>query len=245
MHKVDVDVLCKRFKTTVENGLTDDLVAAGIKEHGPNALTPPPTVPEWVKFCKCLFSGFAMLLWLGAILCFVAYGIQVTTKENIKISSELPSIKRHIKTRSRHQKLDAVSHSRPQPTRSPRMTTSTSASSSLLSSPSPASSPIIRSQNSPQSTFTETNHHFVSWNHHNNIDNNITQISSTISHQRSTIFNSGVEIREDHGGFQEPGSTVRSRQKERWRENHCKDLIHQKTKTATKTEEYNDKETIL
>jgi len=74
-------VLCKRFKTTVENGLTDELVQAGIKEHGPNALTPPPTVPEWVKFCKCLFSGFAMLLWLGAVLCFVAYGIQASAYE--------------------------------------------------------------------------------------------------------------------------------------------------------------------
>ena len=86
VHKVDVDVLCKRFKTTVENGLTDELVEAGIKEHGPNALTPPPTVPEWVKFCKCLFSGFAMLLWLGAILCFVAYSIQVIKRkhQNVK-----------------------------------------------------------------------------------------------------------------------------------------------------------------
>merc|ERR1712198_730513 len=81
VHKVDVDVLCKRFKTTVENGLTDELVEAGIKEHGPNALTPPPTTPEWVKFCKNMFSGFAMLLWLGAILCFIAYSIQATAYE--------------------------------------------------------------------------------------------------------------------------------------------------------------------
>merc|ERR1711953_1368386 len=81
VHKVDVDVLCKRFKTSVENGLTDELVEAGIKEHGPNALTPPPTVPEWVKFCQCLFSGFAMLLWFGAILCFLAYGIQASAYE--------------------------------------------------------------------------------------------------------------------------------------------------------------------
>ena len=43
-----------------------------------NQLTPPKTTPEWVKFCQCLFSGFAMLLWFGAILCFLAYGIQVT-----------------------------------------------------------------------------------------------------------------------------------------------------------------------
>ena len=46
-----------------------------------NCLTPPPTTPEWVKFLKNLFGGFAMLLWLGAILCFVAYFIQATTME--------------------------------------------------------------------------------------------------------------------------------------------------------------------
>merc|ERR1712226_905085 len=81
VHKVDVATLCKRFNTSVENGLTDDQVEAGIKEHGKNQLTPPPTTPEWVKFCKCLFSGFAMLLWIGAILCFLAYSIQATNYE--------------------------------------------------------------------------------------------------------------------------------------------------------------------
>merc|ERR1719427_37230 len=81
VHKVDLDVLCKRFKTTVENGLTDAGVQAGIAEHGLNQLTPPKQTPEWVKFCQCLFSGFAMLLWVGAILCFVAYSIQATNYE--------------------------------------------------------------------------------------------------------------------------------------------------------------------
>jgi len=81
VHKVDLDVLCKRFKTSVENGLTDAGVQAGIAEHGLNQLTPPRQTPEWVKFCQCLFSGFAMLLWVGAILCFVAYSIQATNYE--------------------------------------------------------------------------------------------------------------------------------------------------------------------
>merc|ERR1712223_1288087 len=31
--------------------------------------------------CQCLFSGFAMLLWFGAILCFLAYGIQASAYE--------------------------------------------------------------------------------------------------------------------------------------------------------------------
>merc|ERR1719249_7089 len=81
VHKVDVDVLCKRFNTNIEQGLTDSQAAKGLAEHGKNELTPPPTTPEWVKFCQCLFSGFAMLLWLGAFLCFLAYGIQASAYE--------------------------------------------------------------------------------------------------------------------------------------------------------------------
>merc|ERR1712032_1680125 len=81
VHKVDVDVLCKRFNTNIEQGLTDAQAAKGLAEHGKNELTPPPTTPEWIKFCQCLFSGFAMLLWFGAILCFLAYGIQASAYE--------------------------------------------------------------------------------------------------------------------------------------------------------------------
>merc|ERR1719249_276724 len=81
VHKVDVDVLCKRFNTNIEQGLTDSQAAKGLAEHGKNELTPPPTTPEWVKFCQCLFSGFAMLLWLGAFLCFLAYSIQASAYE--------------------------------------------------------------------------------------------------------------------------------------------------------------------
>merc|ERR1711971_358409 len=81
VHKVSVDELCKRFNSNVAEGPNDDQVAKGIKEHGLNQLTPPPTTPEWIKFCQCLFSGFAMLLWLGAFLCFLAYGIQASAYE--------------------------------------------------------------------------------------------------------------------------------------------------------------------
>merc|ERR1719495_2130518 len=49
---------------------------------GPNALRPPKTTPEWVKFCKQLFGGFAMLLWIGAILCFIAHSITAATYED-------------------------------------------------------------------------------------------------------------------------------------------------------------------
>merc|ERR1711910_38938 len=81
VRKVEVSELCKRFNTHRENGLTASQAKANLEKHGPNELTPPPTTPEWIKFCQCLFSGFAMLLWFGAILCFLAHGIQASAYE--------------------------------------------------------------------------------------------------------------------------------------------------------------------
>merc|ERR1711931_272944 len=81
VHKISADELLMRFGTNLENGLTEEQAKAKLEEHGLNQLTPPPTTPEWVKFCKNMFSGFAMLLWIGAILCFLAYGIQASAYE--------------------------------------------------------------------------------------------------------------------------------------------------------------------
>merc|ERR1719295_625527 len=80
-HKITIDELHKRYEVNPETGLTSSQAKANVEKYGPNALTPPPTTPEWVKFLQALFGGFAMLLWLGAFLCFLAYGIQATTLE--------------------------------------------------------------------------------------------------------------------------------------------------------------------
>uniref|UniRef100_A0A8C8VR57 Sodium/potassium-transporting ATPase subunit alpha n=1 Tax=Pelusios castaneus TaxID=367368 RepID=A0A8C8VR57_9SAUR len=62
-------------------GLTNTQAAEILVQDGPNALTPPPTTPEWVKFCRQLFGGFSILLWIGAILCFLAYSIQAVMED--------------------------------------------------------------------------------------------------------------------------------------------------------------------
>ncbi|CAL1610853.1 unnamed protein product [Knipowitschia caucasica] len=80
-HKMSVEEVCRKFQTDIVQGLTTSRAAEFLKRDGPNALTPPPTTPEWVKFCRQLFGGFSVLLWTGAILCFLAYAIQAATED--------------------------------------------------------------------------------------------------------------------------------------------------------------------
>jgi len=57
-------------------GLTDAQVDLHLDEYGPNVLTPPQETPEWQKFAKHLLGGFSLLMWVGAALCFCAFGVQ-------------------------------------------------------------------------------------------------------------------------------------------------------------------------
>ena len=39
-------------------------------------------MPEWVRFCKNIFGGSSLLLWLGVILTFVDYTVLVGKHED-------------------------------------------------------------------------------------------------------------------------------------------------------------------
>ena len=53
-----------------------------LERDGYNELTPPKKTAEWIKFLHHLVGGFATLLWVGAIMCFVAYAIERNTQED-------------------------------------------------------------------------------------------------------------------------------------------------------------------
>jgi sodium/potassium-transporting ATPase subunit alpha len=61
--------------------LAPDQVKANLAKYGANILTPPKTTPEWFRCFKNLFGGFQILLWIGSILCFIAYGIETSQQE--------------------------------------------------------------------------------------------------------------------------------------------------------------------
>lgn len=70
-----------------------DNLRARLERDGPNTLKPPKEVPEIIKFLKELTGGFSLLLLIGAVLCFIAYGIQTqsdpyVTKDNVNDSMD-------------------------------------------------------------------------------------------------------------------------------------------------------------
>jgi len=81
IHLMDNDTICKTYGTKFSKdanhyGLTGAQVVDLQAQYGPNELTPPPTLPWYIKLLLSIFGGFFnQLLWVGSILCFVAYGI--------------------------------------------------------------------------------------------------------------------------------------------------------------------------
>ncbi|RWS29887.1 sodium/potassium-transporting ATPase subunit alpha-like protein [Leptotrombidium deliense] len=75
-HRITFEELSKRFQTHLDEGLEIELAAQRLKTNGRNRLTPPPRTPEWLRFCQNMFSWFNLILWIGALLCFLSYAAQ-------------------------------------------------------------------------------------------------------------------------------------------------------------------------
>ncbi|WPH03057.1 Hypothetical protein R9X50_00593100 [Acrodontium crateriforme] len=71
-HTAPVDELLQRFSTSRTAGLSSDAVARQLKTVGQNVPTPPPS--QWFrKTIRYLFGGFGAILFIAAILVFIAW----------------------------------------------------------------------------------------------------------------------------------------------------------------------------
>jgi len=76
-HKITLEELIDRYQTDIEHGLSNAKAGELLEKNGRNALTPPPEVPEWIKFAKLLFGGFSALLWVNRIGSFFFLEISI------------------------------------------------------------------------------------------------------------------------------------------------------------------------
>ncbi|EGD75712.1 sodium/potassium-transporting ATPase subunit alpha-B [Salpingoeca rosetta] len=74
-HQPSLEEIFSEYETSTV-GISSAEAKHRLERDGPNILKPHKATPEWVKFLKQMVGGFSSLLWIGSILCFIAYGIQ-------------------------------------------------------------------------------------------------------------------------------------------------------------------------
>uniref|UniRef100_A0A8C8HYZ6 Sodium/potassium-transporting ATPase subunit alpha n=1 Tax=Oncorhynchus tshawytscha TaxID=74940 RepID=A0A8C8HYZ6_ONCTS len=75
-HEITIEELEMRYTTSVTKGLTSSKAAEVLERDGPNELLPPKGTPEYVKFARQLAGGLQCLMWVAAVICFIAFGIE-------------------------------------------------------------------------------------------------------------------------------------------------------------------------
>ncbi|XP_028281860.1 potassium-transporting ATPase alpha chain 1 isoform X2 [Parambassis ranga] len=76
-HEITIEELEMRYNTSVTKGLTTTFACQILERDGPNELKPPKGTPEYVKFARQLAGGLQCLMWVAAVICFIAFGIEL------------------------------------------------------------------------------------------------------------------------------------------------------------------------
>uniref|UniRef100_A0A671DP13 Sodium/potassium-transporting ATPase subunit alpha n=1 Tax=Rhinolophus ferrumequinum TaxID=59479 RepID=A0A671DP13_RHIFE len=86
-HKLSNKELEDKYCSNILMGLSSTQAAELLARDGPNALSPPKETPEIIKFLKQMVGGFSILLWVGAILCWIAFGIQYSNDKSSSLDN--------------------------------------------------------------------------------------------------------------------------------------------------------------
>ena len=73
----------------MQNGISQADADRVLERHHLNELTPAATTHWLIIFAGHMLGGFSLLLWAGAILCFVSYGIRPENVDNLYLGSVL------------------------------------------------------------------------------------------------------------------------------------------------------------
>ncbi|KAM3146830.1 hypothetical protein pb186bvf_000984 [Paramecium bursaria] len=82
-HRIPINELEQKLETNFKHGLSSDEAQVRLFKNGLNTLTQKKVVPWFVKLFHELTSVFAILMWTGALLCFIVYGVAPADPSNL------------------------------------------------------------------------------------------------------------------------------------------------------------------
>uniref|UniRef100_A0A8C6SWG8 Cation-transporting P-type ATPase N-terminal domain-containing protein n=1 Tax=Neogobius melanostomus TaxID=47308 RepID=A0A8C6SWG8_9GOBI len=85
------------YNTSVTKGMITTFAHQILERDGPNELKPPKGTPEYVKFARQLAGGLQCLMWVAAVICFIAFGIEmakgdITSFDNLYLAITLIAV---------------------------------------------------------------------------------------------------------------------------------------------------------
>lgn len=78
-----LDKLFEKFQTNKDTGLSTEKATELFTKLGENSLTEKAGTPWYLLLLKEFTGFFALLLWFGGILCFIGYGMDPSSKDNL------------------------------------------------------------------------------------------------------------------------------------------------------------------
>lgn len=91
-HKVSIKELAAKLNTDPELGMTTAAFTKRLEQDGPNLLTPPKVTPWYIKLLKQFLNFFAILLEIAGILCFIGYGLDPSSNDNLYLGIVLVAV---------------------------------------------------------------------------------------------------------------------------------------------------------
>ncbi|EGR27496.1 K antiporter P-type alpha subunit family protein, putative [Ichthyophthirius multifiliis] len=85
-HRIPLEDLRKRLNTDFKQGLQEAIAIQLNQKDGDNKLTEKKKLPGWLRFFKEISNGFAILLWVCTVLCFITYGIDTSQTSNLYVA---------------------------------------------------------------------------------------------------------------------------------------------------------------
>ncbi|XP_075697041.1 LOW QUALITY PROTEIN: potassium-transporting ATPase alpha chain 1 [Rhinoderma darwinii] len=96
-HELSIEELEQKYQTSVTRGMKSSYAGEILIRDGPNELKPPKGTPEYVKFARQLAGGLQCLMWVAAVICLIAFGIQcsqgdLTSADNLYLAVTLIAV---------------------------------------------------------------------------------------------------------------------------------------------------------
>lgn len=91
-HRIPLEDFAKRYGTDMKVGLSEAVAEDRLLKEGENKLTEKEGMNAFVEYLHHMANFFAILMWAGSILCFIAYAIAPTDPSNLYLGIVIVAI---------------------------------------------------------------------------------------------------------------------------------------------------------